>query len=148
MPNVTCMFWFVCCCCCAVSSVIAPERAFFPVCSESPLFSHDFTQKNVFSFTSTRFSSVLSSEDLLLSSCFGLLATAIEALSLMSQQNSGFVFRCKIRCFHLHSTKKMFLMICRKIVAFRSVCSELGWVLLDLVRNDVFAPFPPLITLF
>ena len=78
------------------------------------------------SFITTRFSIVLSCEDLLLSSCFGLLATAFEVLSLISQENSGFVFRCKIRCFHLHSTKKMFLMICRKIVAFRSVCSELG----------------------
>ena len=83
-------------------------------------------------FTTTRFSSVLSCEDLLISSFFGWLAIALEALSFMSQQHSGLVFCCEIRCFHLHSTKNMFLMICRKIAAFQSVCSELSWVLLDL----------------
>ena len=59
----------------------------------------------------------------------------------MSQQHSGLVFCCEIRCFHFHSTKNMFWMICRKIAAFQSVFSELCWVLRDLIQKDVFAFF-------
>ena len=70
------------------------------------------------SFTTTRFSSVLSCEDLLLSSYFGLLATAFEALSLTSQQNSVSFSVAKYAAFILIAPKKCFWWFPRKSSLF------------------------------
>ena len=69
-------------------------------------------------FTATRFSSVLSCEDIAV--CFSV------------GKYAAFTFTARKTCFGWFVGKSRFL---------QSVSSELGWVFLDLIYNDVFAFF-------